>query len=167
MCNNYLPTKDTFRSWWFVCSLRNCSCLARIDDGRTYETCVIRLTGPIGEAHAMLGVSTNAVMIIGYALGNAVGPQPWKSQYQPRNHVPWTVICVCWAMSGFIMLLLRWYLARENRLREVEQAQFEVCERDVEKEMYLEDAKGEEVGKIDRAFLDLTDIENREFRYVL
>lgn len=169
MCDNYLPTKDIFRSRWLVCPLRNRSRLARIDDGRTYEACVIRLTGPTGEAHAMLGVSTNAIMIIGYALGNAVGPQPWKAQYQPRNHVPWTVICVCWAMSGFIMLLLRWYLARENRLREVEQARFEICEstgRDAEKEIYLENAKGE-VGKVDRAFLDLTDIENRQFRYVL
>lgn len=120
-------------------------------------------------------------MIIGYALGNSVGPQPWKTQYQPRNHVPWTVISVCWAMSGLTMLLLRWYLARENARRDREQAAAVSATREQQggdekhegdegedgEEVYLEDAKGEEVGKVDKAFLDLTDIENRDFRYVL
>ncbi|GJE96883.1 MFS general substrate transporter [Phanerochaete sordida] len=150
--------------------------------GGSFAPFVIALAwvGAVTAGHTKR-VCTNAIMIIGYALGNAVGPQPWKKQYQPRNHVPWTVICVCWAVSGALMLLLRWYLARENARRDAEQAaaapepgRGDVDEKHEgdgdgasEEEVYLEDARGAEVGKVDKAFLDLTDIENRDFRYVL
>ena len=129
-----------------------------------------------GWADGLLGVATNALMVVGYALGNAVGPQPWRRRYQPRNHVPWAVIAACWALSGLTLLLLRWYLARENAKRDREQAaaarsqggEGEKAKGEGEVEdVYLENAKGEEVGKVDKAFLDLTDIENRDFRYVL
>ena len=79
-------------------------------------------------------------------------------------------------MSGLIMLLTRWYLARENRLRDEEKTHTSsnakkrgTYQTNIEEvvEVYLQDSNGEAVGKVDRAFLDLTDIENREFRYVL
>ena len=63
-------------------------------------------------------VTVNAIMLIAYCVGNAAAPFMWQAKYQPRNHVPWTVICVCWAVSGALMLLLRWYLARENARRD-------------------------------------------------
>ena len=76
-------------------------------------------------------------------------------------------------MSGLIMLLTRWYLARENRLRDEEKThtspnakKWGTYRTNIE-EVYLQDSNGEAVGKVDRAFLDLTDIENREFRYLL
>ncbi|EKM55082.1 uncharacterized protein PHACADRAFT_208608 [Phanerochaete carnosa HHB-10118-sp] len=150
--------------------------------GGSFAPFVVALSwvGSVTAGHTKR-VSTNAIMIIGYALGNSVGPQPWKTQYQPRNHVPWTVISVCWAMSGLTMLLIRWYLVRENARRDREQAaaasalreqqggkeKHEADEEEDGEEVYLEDAKGEEIGKVDKAFLDLTDIENRDFRYVL
>lgn len=104
-----------------------------------------------------------------------------------RNHVPWIVISVGWAVSGLIMLLLRWYLARENARRDEEEKQLRSSapasdadsstEKAVEviaggaaseaDAVYLADAHGAQVGKVDRAFLDLTDIENRQFRYAL
>lgn len=55
-----------------------------------------------------------------YAIGNAVGPFVWKEQYQPRNHVPWTVLTVCSFVSGILILLLRFMLAAENKRREAE-----------------------------------------------
>ena len=74
------------------------------------------------------------------------------------------------------MLLTRWYHARENRLRDEEKTHtspnakkrgtYRTNSEEVI-EVYLQDSNGEAVGKVDRAFLDLTDIENREFRYVL
>ena len=87
----------------------------------------------------MTGITINAMFMIGYALGNAVGPQPWKTQYQPRfaatpghiiagahliphrNHVPWAVMGVSWACAGILLLAIRWHLAKENARREREQ----------------------------------------------
>ena len=58
--------------------------------------------------------------MIGYAVGNAAGPQYWKAQYQPRNRVPWIILAACWAASLLILLVTRFYLAAENRKRDRE-----------------------------------------------
>ncbi|KAI0748380.1 MFS general substrate transporter [Daedaleopsis nitida] len=109
-------------------------------------------------------LTTNAVVMIGYAVGNSAGPQYWLKKYQPRNHVPWTILTVCWAVSALILLALRVYLARENAAREHEgpDAQYE--------DVYITEKKQDGTvvdKKVDKAFLDLTDIQNRDFRYVL
>ncbi|KZT71376.1 MFS general substrate transporter [Daedalea quercina L-15889] len=105
-------------------------------------------------------VTTNAVVMVGYAVGNAVGPQYWKTEYNPRNRVPWAILAACWAASMLILLATRFYLAAENRRREREprDAAYD--------DVYVVDEKGEDK-KIDKAFLDLTDRQNRDFRYVL
>ncbi|KAF7793127.1 hypothetical protein EIP86_004236 [Pleurotus ostreatoroseus] len=106
----------------------------------------------------------NAVVMIGYAVGNAAGPQYWKAQYQPRNHVPWAILSACWAASALLFLVTRAYLAWENaaRDRETHDARWD--------EVYITetrpDGTKEEV-RVDKEFLDLTDIQNRDFRYVL
>ncbi|PPR05104.1 hypothetical protein CVT26_012340 [Gymnopilus dilepis] len=108
--------------------------------------------------------TTNAIILIAYAIGNAVGPFMWKKQYQPRNHVPWTVIAVCIGVCALLILILRFMLDRENKRREAEKAE------DSYDDVYLAQEKqdGTKAEKhVDRAFLDLTDIQNREFRYVL
>ena len=86
------------------------------------------------------------------------------------------------------MLLLRWYLARQNKLRERErddslndrprlphssrpveaagEKEGDAGDDDKFDEVYLVDSEGIAIGKVDKAFLDLTDIENRDFRYV-
>ena len=94
------------------------------------------------------------------------------------------------------MLLLRWYLARENRRRDREQEQRKPQTRgsemhcfrttvnaeereiqlgngeDIEKEdveideIFVAHHHGEALGKVDKTFLDLTDRNNRDFRYV-
>lgn len=103
-------------------------------------------------------ITTNAIVMVGYAVGNAAGPQYWKAEYQPRNHVPWAILSACWAASAAIMLVTRWHLAREN-------AQREAGGEDVRPEVYVEE--GGEKRRVDKAFLDLTDRQNRDFRYVL
>ncbi|KAH9930639.1 MFS general substrate transporter [Fomitopsis serialis] len=105
-------------------------------------------------------VTTNAIVMVGYAVGNAVGPQYWQARYDPRNRVPWAILAACWAASMLIILATRFYLARENgrREREPRDATYD--------EVYIVDEKGEEQ-RVDRAFLDLTDMQNRDFRYVL
>ncbi|KAF7760061.1 hypothetical protein Agabi119p4_11756 [Agaricus bisporus var. burnettii] len=109
-------------------------------------------------------VTVNAIMLSAYCIGNAVGPFMWQERYKPRNHVPWIVIGVCYAFNIFLMLYLRWIMSRENKRRDREP-------RDTSfDEVYLErDNKDGTIDKIrvDKEFLDLTDIQNRDFRYVL
>lgn len=106
----------------------------------------------------------NAVIMIGYAVGNAAGPQYWKKSYQPRNHVPWAILSACWFVTVVLILVTRVYLSHENRRRDCEghDAKYD--------EVYItrdrDDGTKEEV-RVDKEFLDLTDIQNRDFRYVL
>jgi ACS family allantoate permease-like MFS transporter len=36
--------------------------------------------------------TTNAMLLIGYCLGNLLSPQMWKAEYAPRYYIPWGVI---------------------------------------------------------------------------
>ncbi|KAI0797539.1 major facilitator superfamily domain-containing protein [Abortiporus biennis] len=107
-------------------------------------------------------ISMNAVVMIGYAVGNAAGPQYWKKKYQPRNHVPWAILSACWFATMVLILITRIYLARENKKRDQEGHD------STYDNVYLSDgSEKSEAKKVDKAFLDLTDIQNRDFRYVL
>nr|GAT51055.1 predicted protein [Mycena chlorophos] len=108
--------------------------------------------------------TANAIMLVAYGLGNAVGPFMWKAQYQPRNHVPWGIITGCTVVSAILLLVIRYVYAAENKRRAVakESGNFD--------EYYISEVQPDGTiieKKIDREFLDLTDIENKEFRYVL
>jgi hypothetical protein len=108
--------------------------------------------------------TTNAIILSAYAIGNAAGPFMWKKKYQPRNHVPWAVISACGGTCAALILLLRFMLDRENKKRNVEQRD------DSYDDVYItqESLDGTKTQKhVDKAFLDLTDIQNRDFRYVL
>lgn len=116
--------------------------------------------GSITSGHTKR-ITTNAMVLCGYATGNAVSQFMWQAQYQPRNHIPWAVITTTNFCSALGLLLLRHILAADNAKRELEGRDPEVESVHV---VRLED--GVEV-KVDRTFLDLTDKENRNFRYVL
>ena len=81
-----------------------------------------------------------------------------------RNHVPWTIIGICYAICPCILLLIRFMLARENKLRDAEPADDKY--EDVYIEVVLPDGTRTE-RKVDKEYLDLTDRQNRDFRYVL
>lgn len=105
-------------------------------------------------------ITTNGIVLCSYAIGNAVSQFMWKAQYQPRNHVPWAVITSCNFAAGIALVVLRFMLASENTKRERETPD------DRHDAVYIVDESGVE-RKVDKAFLDLTDKENRDFRYVL
>ncbi|KAJ3877592.1 MFS general substrate transporter [Lentinula edodes] len=109
-------------------------------------------------------VTMNAVMLCGYCIGNAVGPFMWQEKYKPRNHVPWIVIGVCYVVSIILLMIIRAYLANENRRRDAEP--LDTTYDDVYTELMGSDGVMEKV-KVEKEFLDLTDVQNREFRYVL
>ena len=108
--------------------------------------------------------TTNAIFLIFYGVGNAAGPQMWEKKYQPRNHVPWAVVTACCVASGILALALRFYLANENKKRDAEPHV------DTYDNVYLTEVQDDGTHiekKVDRAFLDLTDRQNKEFRYIL
>ncbi|KAF8136478.1 major facilitator superfamily domain-containing protein, partial [Boletus edulis] len=102
-------------------------------------------------------ITTNAIVLSAYAIGNAVGQFMWKSQYKPRNHIPWAVITVTNFSSAVALLALRYLYQRENKRRDIETRD------DTYDAVYIKTESGEEK----QAFLDLTDKQNRDFRYVL
>ncbi|PPQ71813.1 hypothetical protein CVT24_006203 [Panaeolus cyanescens] len=111
--------------------------------------------------------TANAIVLCGYAVGNAAGPFMWKKQYQPRNHIPWAIIAACIFTCALLALSLRFLLQKENRQRDLTSQQTSDSDHD---EVYMSQTlmDGTIVEKrVDRAFLDITDIQNREFRYAL
>ncbi|KAJ7457775.1 major facilitator superfamily domain-containing protein [Mycena latifolia] len=110
-------------------------------------------------------VTTNAIMLIAYCTGNAVGPFMWQAKYKPRNHVPWIIIGLCFVSCMAILLIIRFVLAAENKRRDAEPVSD-----DMYKNVYVERLNADgvmEKVKVDKEFLDLTDVQNRDFRYVL
>ncbi|KAJ7859783.1 MFS general substrate transporter [Mycena olivaceomarginata] len=97
-------------------------------------------------------------------VGNAVGPFMWQAKYKPRNRIPWIIIGCCFVICMAIFLIIRSILAAENKRRDAEPQSKEMFDN-----AYVEQpsADGTMVKvKVDRAFLDLTERQNRDFRYV-
>ncbi|OJA16288.1 hypothetical protein AZE42_10757 [Rhizopogon vesiculosus] len=77
-------------------------------------------------------VTTNAVILSGYSLGNCLGPLMWLTQYKPRNRIPWIVIGICYLACPILLLAARFILARENKKRDAEPVS------DAYEEVYIE-----------------------------
>ncbi|KAI0321964.1 major facilitator superfamily domain-containing protein [Amylostereum chailletii] len=109
-------------------------------------------------------ITVNAIMLCAYCIGNAAGPFMWQAKYKPRNHIPWIVIGICYALCIGLLFAIRLLLARRNKLRDQEPPDhtFE----DVYVVRVDDEGKRVEI-KVAKEFLDLTDEQNREFRYVL
>ncbi|KAJ3710138.1 MFS general substrate transporter [Lentinula guzmanii] len=122
-----------------------------------------KITAP--PPHSQL-LPVNAIMLCAYCIGNAVGPFMWKQKYKPRNHVPWTVIGACYVSCITLLLLLRLYMSRENRKRDAE-PQDENTDTEVYVKQETADGGIVKLLKVDKGFLDMTDVQNRSFRYVL
>jgi hypothetical protein len=100
-----------------------------------------------------------------------------------RNHVPWIIIGICYALCMSLLLTIRYHLSSENKRRDnepVDDTYDDVYIEKLGKDGQKERIKVDKVGFEDRAesqevltqdffqeFLDLTDIQNRDFRYVL
>ncbi len=49
-----------------------------------------------------VGTTTNAIILIGYAIGNAAGPLMWKQEYQPRFVSSCPHLCVSYNTYTYI-----------------------------------------------------------------
>ncbi|KAG9039675.1 hypothetical protein FS837_000943 [Tulasnella sp. UAMH 9824] len=112
-------------------------------------------------------MTCNAIFLVGYSIGQMVSTQFWKKKYRPRNIVPWTIILSSFAFNIFIISIIRWYLVRENKRRDAERLDsVKECEEFGFVEHVQEDGSVDRL-KVPIQFLDMTDLENKAFRYPL
>jgi len=114
--------------------------------------------------------ATNAIFLVGYALGQLLCTQFWRAQYRPRNYVPWAICMASYVGDIILLLSLRYYLNAENKRRD--QLQAEMGKSELNDEFGYVELKDESTGqlvkrKVEKGLLDLTDGENLSFRYVL
>ncbi|TFY71974.1 hypothetical protein EVG20_g1010 [Dentipellis fragilis] len=109
-------------------------------------------------------VTVNAIMLGAYCVGNAAAPFMWQQKYKPRNHIPWIIIGICYVVCMALLFVIRVLLSRENKRRDAEPPDYTYD--DIYVERTLDDGTTEDV-KVSKEFLDLTDKQNRDFRYVL
>ncbi|GME29145.1 hypothetical protein GTA08_BOTSDO06040 [Neofusicoccum parvum] len=92
-------------------------------------------------------VTTNALLLCGYCLGNFIGPFFFISSQAPTYNLGVGMMFFCIAVQVVSILGIWFVLWRRNRSREAEWTDH--------------DPRVYEIG-----FMDLTDLENRQFRYV-
>ncbi|KAF8500319.1 MFS general substrate transporter [Russula emetica] len=109
-------------------------------------------------------VTTNAIMLSAYCIGNAAGPFMWRAKYKPRDHVPWLIIGICCVACMILLFSIRLLLAHENKRRDAEPPDYSYDDVYV---MKIDDEGKRVEIKVSKEFLDLTDRQNRDFRYVL
>ncbi|KAF2634505.1 hypothetical protein P280DRAFT_485393 [Massarina eburnea CBS 473.64] len=96
-------------------------------------------------------VTVSVIGTIAYTVGNIISPQTFQDKDAPRYLLAKIAIGVMYFLITLDLLVMRWVFVRRNRLRDEEKEQ-----------------RGSEwVGRENQEFLDLPDLENREFRYSL
>ncbi|KAL2871451.1 major facilitator superfamily domain-containing protein [Aspergillus lucknowensis] len=94
-------------------------------------------------------VMRNALTLMAFCVGNLIGPQLFQSSDAPSYNAAKITLIVSMSAVVVLALALRQLMVWENAKRDQEQAGHEV-----------------EASAVGLAFSDLTDIQNRQFRYV-
>ncbi|KAH9822976.1 major facilitator superfamily domain-containing protein [Melampsora americana] len=58
-----------------------------------------------------------AIVLIGYSIGNILGPQMWKESYKPKNRIPWIIIIICFGVCFTILIGMSEYLKYQNLMK--------------------------------------------------
>ncbi|KAL6249009.1 Allantoate permease [Rhinocladiella similis] len=90
-----------------------------------------------------------ALYLIGYCVGNIIGPQTFRPKDAPRYEPAEITIIVCWGLCLIDLAFIWWYCRRQNKLK-----------------AKLRSEPGY-VKLENQEWLDLTDRENPEFTYSL
>lgn len=99
-------------------------------------------------------ITVNAINLIAYCVGNAVGPQTFQAKDAPDYNPAKIAMVICFAICMSDFLLIRYLAVRENRKRDLAAAQETIESKKLHSDR-------------DAAILDLTDRENKSFRYSL
>lgn len=95
-------------------------------------------------------VTVNAIFLIGYCVGNLIGPQTFQDNQAPNYNGAKAAMAGCGGLSFIIMCIIWLYYIRENKKRDANSSaahEFEMIE--------------------NHEFADLTDKENPLFRYII
>ncbi|OAP59785.1 hypothetical protein AYL99_04787 [Fonsecaea erecta] len=98
---------------------------------------------------------TAAILFTGYCVGNIIGPQTFKSSEAPRYHSAYVAMLVGYTIKLVAIVVLYVYMFLENKRRDREAAVSGVVDLDEEKEA------------IERGMHDVTELDNKGFRYTL
>lgn len=101
-------------------------------------------------------VTVSALQIIAYAAGNWIGPQTFRADDAPEYKRGKSMVAIMYGLSAVVLLILRWVNIRENARRDRVQAESGIDLDNEENREAIERSK----------FLDLTDYEQINFRYV-
>ena len=118
-------------------------------------------------------MTTTAIFLVGYSLGQTLCTQFWLDKYKPSDRVPFGITLMSHLVAIMCTIALWYSFVQENHRRDAlkEQAirtgvglaahqDYAVLERtDVEGKMWRQ--------TVNKMYLDLTDGENLAFRYVL
>ncbi|KAF4953956.1 hypothetical protein FGADI_5605 [Fusarium gaditjirri] len=99
-----------------------------------------------------------AMIFLGYCAGNLSGPQFFISTEAPGYHTAYTTIMVCYAITIALVVGVYFYLTWENRRRDNEQG----VERDPEESRKVDLTEDGTLLQVDE-----TDMQNKNFRYIL
>lgn len=118
-------------------------------------------------------MTTNAIFLVGYSLGQILCTQFWKVQYRPRNLVPWGITLMSYLCVIIFTLALRYHFVQENKRRDALRKQAEetgigLAQFDEFAWLETKDEEGKIMRiRVEKSLLDLTDKENLAYRYVL
>jgi len=93
--------------------------------------------------------TVSALYLMGYCIGNLIGPQVFQPEDAPEYRPAEITILICWTLNLALLLVVRQINVSRNKKKE----------RLTSAPEYHKVLNGE--------FLDLTDMENPEFRYIL
>jgi MFS transporter, ACS family, allantoate permease len=96
-------------------------------------------------------ITVATIGTIAYTVGNIISPQTFQSRDAPRYLPAKISICIIYFLITVDLFIMRWVLDRRNRKRDEAKASMGA--------QYIPEENHE--------FLDLTDLENKEFRYEL
>jgi uncharacterized PurR-regulated membrane protein YhhQ (DUF165 family) len=99
---------------------------------------------------------TAAVLFTGYCVGNIIGPQTFIASEAPGYHSAYIAMLVGYSVKLAMVFVLYAYMWRENRARDAAQAVSDgALDYHLEKEA------------IERGMHDVTELDNKGFRYIL
>ena len=101
-----------------------------------------------GTTKKSVAVATNFIF---WSAGNSIGPQVFLDTDKPRYAIAFSTHMGCYSLLVVVIVALRFYLVHQNKKRD---------------KMAAEGVAEADPKNVVHGFEDLTDLQNRSFRYV-
>ncbi|OCF44351.1 hypothetical protein I317_01796 [Kwoniella heveanensis CBS 569] len=105
--------------------------------------------------------------VVSASVANMISPEFWQEKYQPRYTLPWSFMTAIWVICPTMCLIIRYYLSKENKRRDLIMMSEPVGVESNEKDLVATFGSEQELVHIHETDLDLTDRQNLRFRYPL